>query len=86
MLMACCLLLPVKNVLDGYKTVKKYAKERKLPRLLSGLFNYYSTTYWLQNEGPESFSVFGYKNRTNNALESFHRNLMRLIKTPHPVY
>jgi hypothetical protein len=81
-LMACC-LLPEKKVRKGYKAVRAYAKNKKLLKLLSKLFKYYED-YWLDIEGPATFSVFGYKNRTNNALESFHRHLMRLIKIPHP--
>jgi hypothetical protein len=43
------------------------------------------TTYynWIDEEGPEAFSVHDRRHRTNNAIESFHSILMRYIQVSH---
>jgi hypothetical protein len=37
----------------------------------------YVDSYWIGKIGPEKFSVYGDRHRTNNAVESFHRSLNR---------
>jgi hypothetical protein len=67
----------------GYGAVREFLREKKLLRKLQDLLSYFKRQ-WLKKEGPQSFSVYRRKHRTNNSIESFHSALMRDIKTPHP--
>lgn len=46
------------------------------------IFEYYRN-WWLNDVGPEGFSVYGERNRTSNAIEAYHRR-MRIKMGSHP--
>lgn len=48
------------------------------------LFYRFYEIQWMGRVGPQSFSVFGQAERTNNCQESFHRHLNSAMGRPHP--
>lgn len=51
--------------------------------MIEQFLNNYIRGYWIEQIGPEKFSVFGEDHRTNNYLESFHSTLL-VQMGPHP--
>lgn len=47
-------------------------------------FKTYLRRQWLEKIGPNTLSVFSLDTATNNAAESFHAELKRIIKVHHP--
>lgn len=69
--------LPQDKIRDHFE-----AMFRALTPLLQNKFRAFRRYYrdqWLTRIGPEGFSVFGLKDRTNNVIESFHAMLRRKL-------
>ncbi len=46
----------------------------------------YVRTFWIRKIGTQRLSVYGERDRTNSAVESFHAKLARLVKVAHPSF
>lgn len=68
-------LLPKANVAEGFEFIR-----RKVVGANGKEFADYLSRQWANKD----VSVFGLTVRTNNQVESFHRNLMRVMRVPHP--
>lgn len=77
-------LCPNICVLDGYNVIVQYARQFPEIQVIEEHFlDNYILGFWINQIGPEKFSVFGEDHRTNNNLESFHSTLLKQMGT-HP--
>lgn len=66
----------LEDIPKGYESVKQEAM-KYFSDCAQPFFLYYEKQ-WLSN--PQSFCVYGLKDRTNNFLESYHKTLNSLLK------
>lgn len=71
--------LPANMIEERFQFVVRYAKKERKYSKLKQLFAYFKWT-WMEDYGPEQFSVYGHPHRTNNALESFHCLLLKCMR------
>ncbi|XP_060878644.1 uncharacterized protein LOC132951000 [Metopolophium dirhodum] len=71
-------LCPNVCVLDGYNAIVRYARQfPEIQIIIEHFLNNYIRGFWIEQIGPEKFSVFREDHRTNNYLESFHSTLLK---------
>lgn len=77
-------LLPTEMILSVFVEIEAEAS-RIHGTEFDGFFAYYKR-FWLGQRKPEGFSVYGMLcDRTDNHMESFHRDLNKLLaKNSHP--
>ncbi|CAB0041173.1 unnamed protein product [Trichogramma brassicae] len=68
----------------NFDTLVNSASER-VTRRLQGFIEYFRR-FWLQSVGPINFSVFGIHTRTNNAIESYHSELLHRLGEHPPLW
>jgi hypothetical protein len=71
-------LLPVNEVAGQLKRIKRYiqaCKERAVRNLLRRFHNNYIVGYWCKKITPQLWCAFGYRHKTNNAVESLHKKM-----------
>lgn len=80
-------LLPKGRVEEGIEYIKKLVKnlDEKMQPKWKKYFIYFDKQ-WMIRVGPDNFCVYGAPYRTNNCLESYHRNLKAMMgKSPHAI-
>jgi hypothetical protein len=82
MLMALAFLQAL-MIAEGFREIIEQAETWGVGDLCKDLFKYFNEQ-WMKKEGVNAFCVFGHKNRTNNAIESFHRLLNNFLPSTHP--
>ncbi|XP_043468217.1 uncharacterized protein LOC122502303 [Leptopilina heterotoma] len=70
-------LLPYEEINPTYNELKN-SKSAACRRRLREFFNYFERQ-WLRRVRPEGFSVYGFQDRTNNVLESYHKTLLTVF-------
>lgn len=75
-------LLQAEEIETQFINIKQEAHKRFNDQF-DNFFDYYES-YWIKNRGVSSFCVFGQINRTNNVIESYHRDLHLKTKSVRP--
>lgn len=70
-------LLPSTRIEEAFHSIKS-TTEADIASQFNSLFDYMERT-WLQQITPAVFSVFNLIRRTNNAVESYHRFIIRSL-------
>jgi hypothetical protein len=78
----CLPLLPSQNIPEGFRVVVELAQAENLLGKFSRLLNYIQDLHpglWIDDGACDALSVFRKPHRTNNAVESFHRQLNEIV-------
>lgn len=76
-------LLPPTEIRDVFLEIVKDTNERFPKHNFNAFFNYVEE-YWLDRRGVDTFCVFEQAIRTNNAIESYHRDLNSMMHMKRP--
>jgi hypothetical protein len=78
-----CAVLSARRIPASFNEVKRYTKEQRLRMLLNPIFTYFKMQ-WIDKEILQAYSVNKRQHRTDNSIVNFHRNLMRVLRSPSP--
>ncbi len=85
LIMGLC-LLPADRIVPTFDRLKAQRIQGLGPeewKLKRQFLRYFQRT-WLTRSSPEIISVFGMREKTNNAIEAFNRNVKARFRVPHP--
>ncbi|XP_063216682.1 uncharacterized protein LOC134527704 isoform X2 [Bacillus rossius redtenbacheri] len=78
-------LLPTDKIISGVQTVEEYLLQENMMVTFQRLTQYIRD-FWIGVVTPSVLSVNGLEWRTNNAVESFYRKLLKAVGGPRPEF
>ena len=74
-------LLPSKIIREAFEDVNKCLEDNKVLHAIMGPYFMYYRRHWVSKVGPENYSVYLERNRSNNVTKRYHRAFKALSAT-----
>ena len=74
-------LLPSKIIREAFEDLNKCLEDNKVLHEIMGPYFMYYRRHWISKVGPENYSVYLERNRSNNVTERYHRAFKALTAT-----